>query len=82
MASSFEKYLIEQSGRTGEPGMDPEVTVTAEGHLQIRQTFSKMSDAFQAVSLAAEDLRRWLGYDGTEGVRAVRLEDWKRASGE
>jgi hypothetical protein len=74
-ASGLENTLIRSAGRTSEPGVDPEVTITADGHAQIRQSFP-MVTAFQAVMLAEESLRRWLRPDDVDGIRTVRLEDW------
>ncbi|MFF9901302.1 hypothetical protein [Streptomyces longispororuber] len=75
-ASRLENTLTASAGRTGMPGVDPEVTITADDRAQIRQSFP-MTTAFQAVTLAQESLWRSLHPDDVDSIRTIRLDAWE-----
>lgn len=74
-AQALQDRLILNAGRTGEPGIDPEVTLTETGAVRIRQCFP-MVDAYQAVQLASESFRRWMTRSDVTAIEVVRLKDW------
>jgi hypothetical protein len=78
-ARVLQEDLILNAGRSSEPGITPEVTITPEGAVRIRQCFP-MVDAYQAVQLASESFRRHMKRNEVASIEAVRHSDWLAAT--
>jgi len=74
-ARALQDELALRTGRTGQPGVDPEVTITSTGAIRIRQSFPGVN-TFQAVQLAREALHRPMPPEEVDAIETVRLTDW------
>lgn len=73
-ARDIQAALTLNAGRTGEPGIDPLVTL-ADGGLLIRQAFPMVTPT-QAAQMAAENLRRWVRPNDIVRIEAITHDAW------
>ncbi|MFJ9037466.1 hypothetical protein ACIRF8_12865 [Streptomyces sp. NPDC102406] len=76
-ARTLQGELAARAGTSGQPGVDPEVTLTDAGTARVRQCFP-MVDAFTASQLARDSLRGLVQPGNVEAIEVVRLADWLR----
>lgn len=80
-AHRIEEELIVRAGRTGEPGIDPAAEHLHGDHIRIRQSYPHLN-AFQAVSLTRDSLRRIIRDSEIVRIEAVRHSDWRQMGGQ